>query len=97
LQRHETRSALSRFNPTLVAVTKPVEEMFLVWRGRFRVKFKERIVELGPASLSSCPAVPNIARLQTRKPRCLLVESSGVLNTGNVIDEKSTAAMGTRI
>jgi hypothetical protein len=26
-----------------------------------------------------------------------LVESSGVLNTGNVIDEKSTAAMGTRI
>jgi mannose-6-phosphate isomerase-like protein (cupin superfamily) len=25
-----------------------VEEMFLVWRGRFRVEFRDRIVELGP-------------------------------------------------
>jgi mannose-6-phosphate isomerase-like protein (cupin superfamily) len=24
-----------------------VEEMFLVWRGRFRVEFRDRIVELG--------------------------------------------------
>jgi mannose-6-phosphate isomerase-like protein (cupin superfamily) len=44
-----------------------VEEMFLVWRGRFRVEFRDRIVELGP--LSSCPAGSSIAPLPTKRPR----------------------------
>src|SRR5580704_5538674 len=32
-----------------------VEEMFLVWRGRFRVEFRDRIVELGPGELVVVP------------------------------------------
>jgi len=32
-----------------------VEEMFLVWRGRFRVEFRDRIVEPGPGELVVVP------------------------------------------
>jgi mannose-6-phosphate isomerase-like protein (cupin superfamily) len=32
-----------------------VEEMFLVWRGRFRAEFRDRIVELGPGELLVVP------------------------------------------
>jgi mannose-6-phosphate isomerase-like protein (cupin superfamily) len=32
-----------------------VEEMFLVWRGRFRAEFRDRIVELGPGELVVVP------------------------------------------
>jgi hypothetical protein len=46
-----------------------VEEMFLVWRGRCRVEFRDRIVELGRVSLSSCPAVSSVALLPTKKPK----------------------------
>jgi hypothetical protein len=34
--------------------------MFLVWRGRFRVEFRDRVV---------VPAVSSIALLPTKKPR----------------------------
>jgi mannose-6-phosphate isomerase-like protein (cupin superfamily) len=45
-----------------------VDELFLVWRGRFRVEFRERNVELGRASLSSCPVASSIALLPTKRP-----------------------------
>ena len=32
-----------------------VEEMFLVWRGRFRVEFRDRIVDLGPGQFVVVP------------------------------------------
>jgi homogentisate 1,2-dioxygenase len=46
-----------------------VDELFLVWQGRFRVEFRERNVELGRASLSSRPVASNIAPLPTKRPR----------------------------
>ena len=46
-----------------------VEEMFLVWRGRFRVEFRDRIVELGPGELVVVPAVSSIALLPTKRRR----------------------------
>jgi mannose-6-phosphate isomerase-like protein (cupin superfamily) len=40
-----------------------------VWRGRFRVEFRDRIVELGPGELVIVPAVSSIALLPTKKPK----------------------------
>lgn len=31
------------------------DEMFLVWRGRFRVEFRDRVVEMGPGELVVVP------------------------------------------
>jgi mannose-6-phosphate isomerase-like protein (cupin superfamily) len=43
--------------------------MFLVWRGRCRVEFRDRIVELGPGELVVMPAVSSIALLPTKRRR----------------------------
>jgi hypothetical protein len=66
--------------------------MFLVWRGRFRVEFRERIVALGPGELV---IVPRGVEHRTAA-EVILLEPAGILNTGNVIDEKFTAPMVSR-
>ena len=74
-----------------------VEEMFLVWRGRFRVEFWDRIVELGPGELIVVPRGVEHRTAADEEAEVILLEPAGVLNTGNVIDEKFTAATGVRI
>jgi mannose-6-phosphate isomerase-like protein (cupin superfamily) len=68
-----------------------VEEMFLVWRGRLRVEFRDRIVELGPGELVVVPRGVEHRTAADEEAEVILFEPSGVLNTGNVIDEKFTA------
>jgi mannose-6-phosphate isomerase-like protein (cupin superfamily) len=46
------------------------DEMFFVWRGRFRVEFRDHVVELEPAAISSSRAASSIAPLPMKKPRC---------------------------
>ena len=74
-----------------------VEEMFLVWRGRFRVEFRDRIVELGPGELVVVPRGLEHRTAADEEAEVILLEPAGVLNTGNVIDEKFTAPLGARI
>ncbi len=71
-----------------------VEEMFLVWRGRFRVEFRHRVVELGPGELGGGVEHRTAA---DEEAEVILFEPAGVVNTGNVIDEKFTAPTGIRI
>jgi mannose-6-phosphate isomerase-like protein (cupin superfamily) len=74
-----------------------VEEMFLVWRGRFRVEFRDRIVERGPGELVVVPRGVEHRTAADDEAEVILLESAGVMNTGNVIDEKFTAPIDERI
>ncbi len=73
------------------------DEFFMVWRGRFRVEFRDRIVEMGPGE---CVVVPRGAEHRTGaddEAEILLFEAAGVVNTGNVIDAEFTAPSGVAI
>jgi mannose-6-phosphate isomerase-like protein (cupin superfamily) len=71
--------------------------MFLVWRGRFRVEFRDRIVELGPGELVVVPRGVEHRTAADQESEVILLEPAGILNTGNVIHEKFTAPMGAKI
>jgi hypothetical protein len=62
--------------------------MFLVWRGRFRVEFRGRIVELGPGELVVVPRGVDHRTVANEEAEVILLEPAGVSNTGNVVDDK---------
>ena len=73
------------------------DEFFLVWRGRFRIEFRDRAVELGPGE---CLVVPRGIEHRTcadAEAEVLLIEPAGVVNTGNIRDPAFTAPTGIAI
>lgn len=73
------------------------DEMFLVWRGRFRVEFRDRIVELGPGELVVVPHGVEHRTAADEEAEVLIFEPAAVRNTGDVVDERFTAPQGERI
>jgi mannose-6-phosphate isomerase-like protein (cupin superfamily) len=70
------------------------DEFFMVWKGRFRVEFRDRTVDLGPGE---CVVVPRGLEHRTcadQEAEILLIEPAGVVNTGNVTDAEFTAPAG---
>ena len=73
------------------------DEFFMVWKGRFRVEFRDHVVELGPGE---CVVVPRGIEHRTcaaEEAEILLIEPAGVVNTGNVTDADFTAPTGVTI
>jgi mannose-6-phosphate isomerase-like protein (cupin superfamily) len=73
------------------------DEFFLVWKGNFRVEFRDRVVSLGPGE---CVVVPRGTEHRTcadQEAEILCFEPQGVLNTGNVTDAAFTAPKDVRI
>ena len=73
------------------------DELFLVWKSKFRVEFRDRIVSLSPGE---CVVVPHGVEHRTcadDEAEVVCFEPRGVLNTGNVSDETFTAPTGVRI
>ena len=73
------------------------DEFFLVWKGNFRVEFRDHVVCMGPGD---CVVVPHGVEHRTcadEEAEILCFEPRGVLNTGNVIDEVFTAPKGGEI
>ncbi len=70
------------------------DEMFLVWRGRMKIEFRDRIVELREGELCVVPRGVEHRTLAEAEAEVLVFEPAATRNTGNVVDEKFTAPDG---
>jgi len=73
------------------------DEFFLVWKGRFRVEYRDHVIEMGPGE---CCVVPHGVEHRTaadEEAEVLCFEPGGVRNTGNIEDGTFTAPMGAKI
>ncbi len=73
------------------------DELFLVWRGRFRVEFRDRAVELGPGEMIVVPRGVEHRTAAGDEAEVILFEPAGTRNTGNVEDDRFTAPPGVRV
>ena len=73
------------------------DEMFLVWRGRMRVEFCDRAVELEPGEFLIVPRGIEHRTVAEEETEVLLFEPAATRNTGNVSDDRLTAPGGAKI
>lgn len=73
------------------------DELFLVWRGRFRVEFRDRVVELGPGQFFIVPHGLEHRTASDQEAEVVIFEPRAVRNTGNVVDETFTAPLGMKL
>ena len=67
------------------------DEFFLVHKGRFRVEFRDHIVDMGPGE---CVLVPRGIEHRTcadEEAEVIIFEPLGVINTGELVDDVYTA------
>ncbi len=74
-----------------------VDELFLVWRGAFRVEFRDRVVELGPGEMMVVPRGVEHRTAADEEAEVILFEPAETRNTGDIVDENFTAPQGARI
>ena len=65
------------------------DELFLVHRGRFRMEFRDRTVDLGPGEMIVVPRGVEHRPVADEEVEVVLFEPAGTLNTGNVIGERT--------
>jgi mannose-6-phosphate isomerase-like protein (cupin superfamily) len=70
------------------------DEFFLVWKGRFRVEFRERIIDLGPGEGVVVPRREEHRAAAEEEAEIILFEPAATRNTGNLIDDAFTAPNG---
>jgi mannose-6-phosphate isomerase-like protein (cupin superfamily) len=73
------------------------DELFLVWRGNFRVEFRDHVVSLGPGEMIIVPHGVEHRTAADEEAEVLLFEPANVRNTGNVESEEFTAPDRARI
>ena len=73
------------------------DELFLGVAGRFRVEFRDRVVEIGPGELIVVPHGVEHRTVADAEAHVLLFEPAATRNTGNVVDATLTAPNGVRI
>ena len=73
------------------------DEMFLVWKGRFRVEYRDRIVEMGPGQFTVVPRGVEHRTAADAEAEVLIFEPSEVINTGDAPPSAFTAPKGVEI
>lgn len=73
------------------------DEMFLVWRGRMRVEFRDHAVELEPGEFVIVPRGIEHRTVAEEETEVVLFEPAATRNTGELTDAKFTAPSGARI
>lgn len=73
------------------------DEMFLVWRGRMRIEFRDRTVELGPGELCVVPRGVEHRTAADAEAEVIIFEPAATRNTGNVTDPRFTAPNGVQV
>ena len=73
------------------------DEMFLVWRGTFRVEFRDRSVQLNEGEFLVVPRGAEHRTVADNEVEVILFEPTDTRNTGNVDDETFTAPQGDMI
>lgn len=65
------------------------DELFLVHRGRLRMEFRDRVIELGPGQMIVVPRGVEHRPVADEETEIVLFEPAGTLNTGNVTNERT--------
>ena len=73
------------------------DEMFLVWKGRFRVEFRDHVADLGPGEMVIVPRGVEHRTASDAEAEVLIFEPAEVCNTGDVVDPVFTAPNGVSI
>jgi len=73
------------------------DEFFLVWRGRLRIEFRDRVVELGPGEGLVVPRGVEHRTAADEETEVLVFEPAATRNTGNLVDAAFTAPDGARV
>jgi quercetin dioxygenase-like cupin family protein len=74
-----------------------VHEMFLVWRGRFRLETENGNFELNEGEFIVVPPGVEHRPVAEEEAEIFLLEPAGVRNTGNIEDEVYTAPDAVRL
>lgn len=70
------------------------DEMFLVWRGKMTIEFRDRRVSLQAGEFCVVPRGVEHRTLSEAEAEVLVFEPAQTRNTGNVLDDKFTAPNG---
>ena len=73
------------------------EEMFLVWKGRFRVEFRDRVETLEPGQFIVVPRGVEHRTAADEEAEVMIFEPSEVINTGDAPTSDFTAPWGQTI
>jgi mannose-6-phosphate isomerase-like protein (cupin superfamily) len=67
------------------------DELFLCWRGRFRLELREKTIEVGAGELVVVPRGVEHRPVADEEVEVLLFEPAATRNTGDVLDPRYTA------
>lgn len=73
------------------------DELFLVWRGRLRVEFRDQVVELERGEFLIVPRGVEHRTVAEEEAEVVLFEPATTRNTGDVVHPNYTAPNGVRI
>jgi quercetin dioxygenase-like cupin family protein len=70
------------------------DEFFLVWKGAFRVEYRDCVIEMHAGEGCMVPRGVEHRTCADEEAEILCFEPAGVRNTGDVVDAAFTAPMG---